>query len=130
MPEIDPDHIFLLGYSYGAISSLFATDAKTPGAHHIAGVIAYYPYCYDNVVPSRPTLVLIGEKDDWTPAELCQKAQGNPNVELTVYPGASHAFDKLSGQPIDYLGHHIAFDVNATLDAQKRADAFMDARMK
>jgi hypothetical protein len=27
MPEIDHDHIFLLGYSYGAISSLFATDA-------------------------------------------------------------------------------------------------------
>jgi hypothetical protein len=34
------------------------------------------------------------------------------------------------GQPIDYLGHHIVFDVNAALDAQKRVDAFMNARMK
>src|SRR5258708_7390238 len=61
MPDIDPDRIFVQGYSYGATSSLFATDAKTPGAHdtQIAGVIAYYPYCYDNLVPSRPTLVLI-----------------------------------------------------------------------
>ena len=68
MPDIDPNKVFLQGYSYGAISSLYATDMKTPGTHDtkIAGLIAYYPYCYDNVDASVPTLVLIGEKDDWT----------------------------------------------------------------
>ena len=60
MPDIDPNRVFLQGYSFGAISSLFATDPKTPSAHDakIAGLIAYYPYCYDNVEFSSPTLVL------------------------------------------------------------------------
>ena len=30
MPEIDPNRIFLQGYSWGAISSLFAVDSATP----------------------------------------------------------------------------------------------------
>ena len=115
MPESDPERILLLGYSYGATSSLFATDEKTPGAHdtQIAGVIAFYPYCYDNVVPSPPTLVLIGEKDDWMSVGMCQAVKGKPNFDVVVYPGAFHAFASPRGQPIDALGHHIAFDLKA-----------------
>ena len=33
MPDIDPNRVFLQGYSFGAISSLFATDTNTPGTH-------------------------------------------------------------------------------------------------
>jgi dienelactone hydrolase len=132
MPEIDPNHIFLLGYSYGAISSLFATDAKTPGARdaRIAGVIAFYPYCYDNIVPVSPTLVLAGDKDDWTPVGMCQAVKSEAGFEVVVYPGVFHAFASPRGQPIDFLGHHIVFDVKAALDAQQRADAFIDAHIK
>ncbi len=133
IPEIDPNRIFLQGYSLGAISSLYATDTKTPGARDIkiAGLIAYYPYCYDNVEFSAPTIVLIGEKDDWTPAALCQADKGKPNLEeVAVFPGATHGFVMPMGEPVDYLGHHIAFDVKATLDAQKDADAFMDSHLK
>ena len=118
---------------YGATSFLFATDVKTPGTHdtQIAGVIAFYPYCYDNVVPSPPTLILIGEKDDWTPAGMCQAIKGNANFDVVVYPGASHAFAMPMGEPIEALGgHHLAFDEKAALDAQQRTDAFMDAHMK
>ena len=63
-------------------------DPKTPGAHDakIAGLIAYYPYCYANVESSAPTLVLIGEKDDWTPAALCQAVKDKPNFEVAVFP--------------------------------------------
>jgi dienelactone hydrolase len=127
MPEIDPKRIFLLGYSYGATAFFFATDVKTPGAHdaEIAGVIAFYPYCYDNVVPSPPTLVLIGEKDHWVSVEMCQAVKGNPNFEVAVYPGATHAFALTMGSP--WL-HHNVFDEKAALDAQQRTDAFMDAR--
>jgi dienelactone hydrolase len=132
MPEIDPDRIFVQGYSYGATSSLFATDAKTPGVHdtQITGVIAYYPYCYDNLVPSRPTLVLIGDKDDWMSVGMCQAFQGKPDFDVVVYLGAFHAFALPLGQPVDHLGHHIAYDEKATLEAQRRADAFMDAHLK
>jgi dienelactone hydrolase len=70
MPDIDANHVFLLGYSYGAIASLSATNKKNQAK--VAGVIAYYPFCYENDDPSAPVLVLVGEKDDWTPAASCQ----------------------------------------------------------
>ena len=69
--------------------------------------IAFYPPCLgfkDNM--TVPTLILIGELDDWTPADECrnmaegrddwgisrQKGLGFP-IELIVYPGAYHGFD-------------------------------------
>jgi dienelactone hydrolase len=132
MPDIDPNRVFLQGFSCGAISSLFATDTKTPGAHDtkIAGLIAYYPYCYDNVDPAVPTLVLIGEKDDWTPAAACQALKDKPNVEVVVYAGATHGFTTPIDKPVTYLGYHIVHDEEATEDAQDRADAFIAAHMK
>ena len=90
MPEIDPNRVFLQGYSWGAISSLFAVDPRSTPLKHdtkVAGVIAHYPFCYDNVDPTVPTLVMIGEKDDWTPAAKCQAVTGKPNFEIVVYPG-------------------------------------------
>lgn len=131
LPSIDPSKVFLQGYSFGAISSLYATDTKTPGAHDtkIAGLIAYYPYCYDNVDPSVPTLVMIGEKDDWTPAANCQAVKGKANFEVVVYPGATHAFT-MQMENVEYLGHHMTYDEKATKDAQGRADAFIATHMK
>jgi dienelactone hydrolase len=83
MPDIDTKHIFLQGYCYGTISSLFATDRKNPANHaKIAGIVAYYPYCYDGVDPSVPALVVIGEKDDWTPAARCQAVTGKTDLDV------------------------------------------------
>jgi len=131
MPDIDPNRVFLQGYSYGAVASLFAVDTKFPTHDSdIAGLIAYYPYCYDNVDPSVPTLALIGEKDDWAPAALCQKVTGEPNFEVGVFPNSYHAFAEPRGKPVDLLGHRLAYNAKMALDAQQRADAFMDAHMK
>src|SRR5712691_9494414 len=108
MPDIDTKHIFLQGYSYAAIASLFATETKNSANHaKVAGVIAYYPFCYDGVDPSVPVLVLIGEKDDWTPAAKCQAVKGKTNFEVVVYPGATHVFNEPSEKPRDFLGHHL-----------------------
>ena len=70
-------------------------DANTPSAHDakIVGLVAYYPYCYGKVEFSTPTLVLIGDKDDWTPAKLCEAVKGKPNLEMVVFPGATPAFN-------------------------------------
>lgn len=56
--------------------------------------------------PSGPVLILIGEQDDWTPAEPClrmveaSRAAGHP-VDIKVYPGAHHSFD--SDRPVRYV---------------------------
>ena len=72
----------------------------------IAGVIAYYPFCYEGVDPSVPTLILIGDKDDWTPAAACEAVKSKPNVEVVVYPGDTHGFVYL-GENGYFLGHHL-----------------------
>ena len=81
-------------------------DSKTPGAHDvkIAGVIAYYPYCLP-IELAAPALILIGDKDDWTPAALCTGMRDRANNEVVIYPGAAHSFSYNPG--IDYLGHHM-----------------------
>src|SRR5207248_11354074 len=45
-----------------------------------------------------PVLILIGEADDWTPADRCREmdAHARPDsapITLQVYPDAHHAFD-------------------------------------
>jgi dienelactone hydrolase len=132
MPEIDAKHIFLTGFSLGGTSSLRATDAKNLASQGagVAGVIAYYPFCYDGVDPSVPVLALVGDKDDWTGAAKCQAVTGKPNFELVVYPGTTHAFAAPFPKPVDLLGHHLVYDKKATQDAQQRADAFMAEHMK
>jgi dienelactone hydrolase len=132
MPEIDAKHIFLAGFSLGGTSSLLATDSKNPASHDdaVAGVLAYYPFCYDGVDPSVPVLALVGEKDDWTPAAKCQAVTGKSNFELVVYPGITHAFALPLPKPVDYLGHHLVYDEKTAQDAQQRADAFIAAHLK
>jgi dienelactone hydrolase len=129
MPDVDTKHIFLQSYSYGAVSSLFAIDTKNPTKAKVAGV-AYYPFCYEGVDPSVPVLVVLGEKDDWTPAAKCQAVTGKTDFEVVVYPGATHVFNQPSEKLRDVLGHHLVYDEKATQDAQQRADAFIAAHMK
>jgi dienelactone hydrolase len=132
MPDIDQRHVFLQGYSYGAVASLMASDVKNPasGTLGLAGVVAYYPYCAPDAERSVPTLVLVGDKDDWTPAKLCEAIEGKPNMDVVVLPGATHGFAMPLDQPVDFQGHYIAYDEKATKDAQARADAFMAAHRK
>jgi dienelactone hydrolase len=92
MPEVDQKRIFLQGYSHGAVTAIAAIDGRRPQSNvaKIAGVIAYYPYCSANSKFSVPTIILIGEKDDWTPANLCTDIVDKTNAEITVYSGAFH----------------------------------------
>ena len=106
MPKIDKNRIFLFGNSYGAIASLFATDKKNPATHaKIAGIVAYYPFCYDGVDPTIRSR-LDWREDDWTPAAKCQAVKGKTGFEVVVYPGATHVFNQPSEKPRDFLGHH------------------------
>jgi dienelactone hydrolase len=130
-PEIDANRIFAQGYSLGASGALAAIDSQTAAAHatKLAGVIAFYPDCGASTEPSAPALILIGEKDDWTPSARCQALSGKPNVDVVVYPGAVHAF-AVPGVDTEMFGHRVLYDHHAAEDAQARADAFLDAHAK
>ena len=129
-PDIDRNHIFLLGFSQGALNALVAVDSALPGQidARVAGVIAYYPYCYEGIDPTVPALVFVGEEDTLTPASLCLAARDKPNLEVVVYPGATHGFAMPGGMV--FGGEVFKFDEKATKNAQSRADAFMATQMK
>ena len=130
LPDIDPKRVFLLGYGLGADSVLLATDSRTAANRPVtfAGVVSYWPYCGWGTDFLVPTLVLIGEKDDWDPASACTAINDKPNLEVVVYPGATHSF-AIPGVTDD-MGHHQVYDEKATQDAQARTEAFLTAHAK
>lgn len=115
---VDPDRLFIMGYSHGAWSILEALAAgdrlppklsDSPGAQlaGLRGVIAWYPYCgigtdYAAGWHSEvPVLMLLAEQDQTTDPLPCiavaqaQQAQGEP-VSWLLYPGVDHGFDRPS----------------------------------
>jgi dienelactone hydrolase len=124
LPYVDGAHIGLMGGSHGGSTTLATMVDHGADPHAgFAAAIAFYPGCGvtygewrvtrrsepDRLIldfsgtykPAAPLLILIGEKDDWTPAAYCQKladaAQGaGYPVSIKIYPGALHAFDSNS----------------------------------
>jgi dienelactone hydrolase len=106
----------VMGYSYGGgvglLRALAArTDNHPPGAWRAA--ILVYPDCGLGepigpvLRPRLPTMLAMGELDDWTPVKQCQAllervTADRELIETHVYPGAHHSFDAL-GLPVRYL---------------------------
>ncbi|MBI3512810.1 MAG: dienelactone hydrolase family protein [Proteobacteria bacterium] len=119
---------------YGSWATTRATGTPGPITGH-AGVFK----------PIAPLLILIGEKDDWTPAEPCRwlaegaRARGYP-VEIKIYPGAHHSFD--SPNPVRYVaernnpnapsgrGATTGGDHAAWADARHQVAAFLAKHLK
>ena len=161
LPFVDGRHIGLMGGSHGGSTTLASMLAPSSDSDALAAerrngfaaAIALYPGCapstrgwqapvYRTVAP---LLILIGDKDDWTPAEPCvkvaaeAKAAGNP-VEIKVYPGAHHSFD--SNRPVRYVATRInanapggrgattGGDPSAWADAIREVNAFFARYLK
>jgi dienelactone hydrolase len=103
---VKPDRIALLGWSNGGSAALWAVrpnKAPHDGSADFRSAVAIYPSCrrlHQTAWSARvPTLILIGSADDWTPAAACQQmvagAHGrSAGVQIVVYPGAHHEFDR------------------------------------
>jgi dienelactone hydrolase len=114
---VDADRIAVVGYSQGAMVALSAVELNGTGTlfdRHFRAAIAYYPLCGDIAV-GAPTVILIGDLDDWTPARDCRNAvtrrtgEGSP-VKLVIYPGAYHGFNFARDKPVKAFGHHIEYN--------------------
>ena len=129
------EKIGLMGFSHGgltkmrAIQSNFVQAAKMETMPFTASVM-FYPWC--DMLQDRigiPTLILIGSKDDWTPAYQCielKKKLSKPDLlELIVFEGAYHGYDR-QNLNIEYLGHHLVYDPNAAIMAKERTKEFFE----
>lgn len=103
---VQPDRISLLGWSNGAIATLWTIRpqaAPKDGRPDFRSAAAFYPGCRrlrDAAWSSRiPALILVGGADDWTPARDCEQmvagAKGrSAQVNIIKYRGAHHGFDR------------------------------------
>ena len=110
--NLDANRVALLGWSNGGSTVLNSINANNRDGNQSAVdstialmpklAVAFYPGCtpYAKLGAAYqlniPLLILIGEKDDWTPAEACVKweqAMATKNLSVHVYPDAYHDFD-------------------------------------
>jgi dienelactone hydrolase len=140
-PAVDPDRIAAIGFSQGGWLALLSVERggiEQSARDKFRAAVGFYPICIglkgDMTVP---TLIMVGEFDDWTPATECrnlaegrddwgisrEKGKGVP-IELIVHPGAYHDFDVPAfATPRQFLGHHLEFNQPAlerSIDALKK----------
>jgi dienelactone hydrolase len=96
--EVDPDRLGVMGWSHGADAALELVRRSAPA---IRAAVLFYPAC-QKFLNSRkfrvaaPTLLLVGESDEWTPASDCKALSLKSRQDLfhiVTYPGAYHDFD-------------------------------------
>ena len=123
-PRIEPARIGIMGFSSGGILTVLASsDAlarQYGGDRRFAAHLGFYPHCWflrripagtlDTLKPDvfasftgRPVRILLGGKDDYeAPASCLALIDALPprersHFELTVYPGATFAWDSVAG---------------------------------
>ncbi|MGB0086498.1 MAG: dienelactone hydrolase family protein [Rhodomicrobiaceae bacterium] len=170
LPFVDARRIGVMGGSNGGTATLAAivdtAENMARSGPGFAAAIALYPSCgfsfggwsveraqqqrgpvtrYSGAFkPLAPLLILIGELDDWTPAEHCRKlakaaqSAGYP-VEIKVYPDAHHSFDSIA--PVRYIARRInrnsptgrgattGGNAQAWADAIEQVDRFLAAHV-
>jgi len=147
-PDVDARRIVMLGWSHGATTTLSALNAARPAhARNIAAAVVFYPGCSTLLKESFemrvPTLMLLGENDDWTPPELCvrlaeriRQAQPGAEIDVHLYSDSHHGFD--STQPVRFRpnvpngasreGVHSGGNPATRAAALSELDAFLAAR--
>ena len=134
-PNIDKNKVSITGWSLGGAVALFsgwkpiikAISKDLKFASHLS----FYPPCFfdpeNTEFTDSPIHILIGELDNWTPAEPCnyfvKKISDNSNVNLTIYPDSHHSFD--SKEPITFNEKGYSFK-NCLFKLNKEGDVLMN----
>jgi len=139
LPFVDGRRVVAMGWSHGGGAALVASryagaQSGTGDQAGFRAVVAFYPPCWFLSVHARtPTLVLVGARDDWTPADQCV-AMGESARELDapvswqVYPNAPHAFDRPDATP--YLGHAMWYDREAAVAAREAVRKYLSEQLQ
>lgn len=140
-PFVDPRRIVAMGFSQGGSLALLTVERganEQMYQNKFRAAVAFYPYCEElKGIATVPALILIGERDVFTPG--CRDmtegrsrhlgmsrttGEGSP-IKLIVYPGAHQSFDSPRTTPIDYLGYHLEFSQSATDQAIEAVREFL-----
>jgi dienelactone hydrolase len=136
MADVDAGRIAVVGFSQGAstalelASSRFASTFATPGAPRFHAAAGFYAPCanLDGETLDLPALIVVGGRDDVTPAADCERLGG---ARLVVLPGARHAFDDpdfAGGKRVH--GMWLQYDRAATAKADAELDAFLARQLR
>ena len=138
---VDPDRVAIQGWSNGGSATLATISSEALAASGLGpgkgfrAALAFYPGCglqgafTDGYKPYSPARLFIGTSDEEVSPAACIKlvaqAKGiGSDIDLTVYPGATHDFDdpgeKRQGVPAN---------VAAATDAQQQALTFFAAQL-
>jgi dienelactone hydrolase len=140
LPDVDPGRIAAVGFSQGGDTALkIAADVGAESAGNDGAVFkaaaAFYPPCSNEAGAALdiPTLILVGAKDEVTPAADCAelaKRQAPGMAKLVVYPGAAHGFDIPEfGAGTRIMGMLLAYDRNAAQRSWSELRSFLAARL-
>jgi dienelactone hydrolase len=126
-PFVRPDRIGVIGWSQGGGTVLYAIRAQSLGRPaqlpqgDFRAAVAFYPASCDERrqpgwISPIPLLVLLGAEDVWTPAAPCKAfldgATGRgARIEVQIYPGAYHGFDRANSPRRELPEYRTAADV-------------------
>jgi dienelactone hydrolase len=144
---VDRNRITVVGFSRGGRLALWSVERGSIERYFdikFRAAVGFYPICRGfSGHMTVPTLILIGENDDWTPAQDCRDmvagrstlgmSRDGPEarmVRLTVYPNATHGFDATGLQPGRKLfGHWMEYNGDATERATQELHTFLDGQI-
>lgn len=105
-PEIDPSRVVLVGFSYGAMATMYGMNARVAqqlGAGlKFAAHVAFYGPCIARFADKRttgaPLLFLYGTADNLIDRKRCEEfgedvRAGGSTFEIVAYEGAPHQWD-------------------------------------
>nr|WP_210301171.1 dienelactone hydrolase family protein [Rhizobium sp. BK619] len=132
---VDTRRVALMGFAAGGTATLEATKIEGNEQlmdHKFRAAVAYYPICAASQGDATvPTLILSGDRDNWSPAERCRKRLAGvgddaPPIELNLYKGVYHNFDApefAMGRRV--LGHIEKYDPDAAGKSIRSVYAFL-----
>lgn len=110
LPQVDPSRVYVVGWSHGGAGVIAWLEALGEQSPPVAGAVAVYPGCNsrDPWVAAVPVLVLLGEADDITPPESCDRVlrrlPDGTQVQVRRYADARHGFDFTEGPEVLPIG--------------------------
>jgi dienelactone hydrolase len=132
---VDADRVAVMGMSHGGWTVLEIIKRSTSerlALKPFQAAIAFYPLCSEPEPINTPILILTGDKDQWTPAVICEqyldKLQPQHEISMKVFAGAYHGFDIVGIDTID-TGYIVRYNQKAADEAFRMSRRFLEERL-